>query len=136
MVRRRFPPRDSPVAVVDVAPPEPSGLELRVTEIHDRLARLEERVDARERAAFDQADSDNVIDLRLHSARLAAELTRITVELRAEIDELARQVRALAGRSGIAPRDDTGAAPPGDSIDVVDLTERRARSSTGWKPID
>jgi hypothetical protein len=113
------------------------GVIRQTQQLNERLTRLEERVEASLKAALSQADSNDVIELRLHSARLAAELSRVTVELRAEIDELARTrlhernrgpERLAEPRREIAP---PAPAPP----DVIDLTERRARQSTGWQPI-
>ena len=86
----------------------------------------------------------DLIELRLHSARLAAELSRVTVELRAEIDEISRarnqaeRVIRANERNAVSPdkRDSTSALPAAPAKpDVVDLTERRARHSTGWQPI-
>jgi hypothetical protein len=114
------------------------GLLRQTQQLNDRLSRLEERFEANLKASLSQADSNDLIELRLHSARLAAELSRVTVELRSEIDDLARS-RSLAERtSRMAERTpeppDVDVAPP-TNTDVINLTERRARQSTGWHPI-
>jgi hypothetical protein len=135
---------------VSVAPPPAHtntedlvfGLLRQTQHLNDRLSRLEERFEASLRASLSQADSNDLIELRLHSARLAAELSRVTVELRAEIDDLARS-RSLAERtSRMADRTPEPSAediaPPSAAPvhnDVINLTERRARHSTGWQPI-
>ncbi|MEO8693843.1 MAG: hypothetical protein ABI658_10015 [Acidimicrobiales bacterium] len=146
--RRR---RDRVVAArVSVAPPPPHtntedlvfGLLRQTQHLNDRLSRLEERFEANLKASLSQADSNDLIELRLHSARLAAELSRVTVELRAEIDDLARS-RTVAERiSRLAERNPEPSAedatPPAAApvhTDVINLTERRARQSTGWQPI-
>jgi hypothetical protein len=120
------------------------GLLRQTQQLNDRLSRLEERFEASVKAALSQADSNDLIELRLHSARLAAELSRVTVELRSEIDEISRTrhqaeraVRAnersgeLSEKSANTPAPSTAAPTP----HVIDLTERRARNSTGWQPI-
>jgi hypothetical protein len=116
------------------------GLIRQTQRLDERVARLEERVEASEKASLSQADSNDVIELRLHSARLAAELSRVTVELRAEIDELARarnhdRAPRVYERAGDAPRDLARPSLPTDQTGVIDLSERRARQSTGWQPI-
>ena len=118
------------------------GLLRQTQQLNDRLSRLEERFEANLKASLSQADSNDLIELRLHSARLAAELSRVTVELRSEIDDLARS-RSLAERSSrMAERShepsEVDVAPPTPTpvnTDVINLTERRARQSTGWQPI-
>lgn len=57
--------------------------------IDARLQQLEQRFDETEQGALEAPTMDDVIQVRLHSARLAAELSRVTVELRAEIDHAA-----------------------------------------------
>jgi hypothetical protein len=58
------------------------GLIRQTKQLNERLARLEERFEASVKASLSQADSNDLIELRLHSARLAAELSGVTVELR------------------------------------------------------
>ena len=55
--------------------------------------RLDDRIDRLERRLVDQADfteglptHEDVMEVRLHSARVAAELARVAVELRAEME--------------------------------------------------
>ena len=118
------------------------GLLRQTQQLNDRLSRLESRFEATVKASLSQADSNDLIELRLHSARLAAELSRVTVELRSEIDDLARS-RSNAERSNRnsdRTPDKSEAAPapevtPSSQTDVINLTERRARQSTGWQPI-
>jgi hypothetical protein len=115
------------------------GVIRQTQQLNERLTRLEERVEASVKASLSQADSNDVIELRLHSARLAAELSRVTVELRAEIDELAR-ARAhdrnrATERVAEPPHEVARPVAPVNQKGVIDLTERRARQSTGWQPI-
>ena len=129
-VRGGLPTRESePVA-------RPSALTLRderilltlavqTQQLNDRLTRLEDRVEAGMRDAASQPDQQDLLELRLHSARLAAELSRVTVELRAEINDL---------------RDDASPSSPVDDTELIDLREPEpparphpARGS-GWRP--
>jgi hypothetical protein len=112
------------------------GLLRQTQQLNDRLSRLEARFEVSVRASLSQADSNDLIELRLHSARLAAELSRVTVELRAEIDEISR-TRQQAERTIRASERSADATDKGDDTprtatapakpDVIDLTERRAR---------
>jgi hypothetical protein len=118
------------------------GLLRQTQQLNDRLSRLEERFEASVKASLSQADSNDLIELRLHSARLAAELSRVTVELRAEIDELARSrnhsERSTRTTGRLAESVESEAAPSAAAPaqpDVIDLSERRARQSPGWQPI-
>ena len=63
-------------------------------------------------AALDAPTHDDVLEVRLHSARVAAELARVTVELRAEIEH-ARTVGTATLRTGTSAVDN-----------VVDLSDR------------
>lgn len=58
-------------------------------QIEDRMRRLEERIEAAEHAP----SHEDVMDVRMHSARVAAELARVTVQLKAEIDAARQPVR-------------------------------------------
>jgi hypothetical protein len=52
----------------------------------DRIDAVAQRV---EELAFTAITHDDVLQVRMHAARLAAELTRVRAELQAEIDHLA-----------------------------------------------
>jgi len=52
-------------------------------QLDGRLLRLERRLDD---TAVDMPTQEDLLEVRMHSARVAAELARVTVELRAEID--------------------------------------------------
>jgi hypothetical protein len=98
----------------DEAVPRPSALTLRderilltlavqTQQLNDRLTRLEDRVEAGMRDAASQPDQQDLLELRLHSARLAAELSRVTVELRAEISEPTERDELIDLREDEAP---------------------------------
>ena len=118
------------------------GLLRQTQQLNDRLTRLEARFEASVKASLSQADSNDLIELRLHSARLAAELSRVTVELRSEIDELARSRNQVGRNSRLTERivdtpdaDASSSSTESSPPDVIDLSERRARQSPGWQPI-
>lgn len=96
--------------------------------LNERLTRLESRLDAAVHEAFSHPDQEDILELRLHSARLAAELSRVTVELRSEIAELAGTVAPHTVSS--SPTLST------DEHEVIDLTlgARQRRRSSGWRP--
>jgi hypothetical protein len=131
-----LPARGSLPVREDVSATRPSALTLRderilltlavqTQQLNDRLTRLEDRVEAGMRDAASQPDQQDLLELRLHSARLAAELSRVTVELRAEINDL---------------RDDAPTSSRADDTELIDLRETEqtlrphvARGS-GWRP--
>jgi len=99
-------------------------------QLNERLTRLEGRLETAVQAAFAQPDQEDILELRVHSARLAAELSRVTVELRSEIAELAGS-RAPGSRR-VSPKLAT------DEHEVIDLTlgNRQRRRSSGWRPAE
>jgi hypothetical protein len=133
-----------------LVPPSPPALSLRdekilltlvvqTQQINDRLTRLEDRFERSIRDAFDQPDQQDLLELRVHSARLAAELSRVTIELRAEINELAAGLSGATGADEIAPAAFTDRlAADHDDEPLIDLreTEERVRPprSSGWRP--
>lgn len=73
------------------------ALAVHSQQIDHRLARMEHRLD--ELAGIDLAlevpTHDDLLEVRVHSARVAAEVSRVAVELRARVDDLAVQMPAL-----------------------------------------
>jgi hypothetical protein len=127
-------------------------LAIQTQQLNDRIARLEDRFEHILRDSMAQPDQQDLLELRLHSARLAAELSRVTIELRAEISELANdrgEVIDLTTIGDIDPIDgiDPSAHPsagglPHRRVDdlVSDARELaasrpRARRTSGWKPV-
>ncbi len=82
-------------------------------QLDERLERLERRLDASEDATLDLPTHDDLLDVRLHSARVAAELVRVTVELRSEIER-------AAIRGGTSARDQRAQALAEVVIDLAD----------------
>jgi hypothetical protein len=62
------------------------ALAVHAQQLGDRLDRLERRLDSTIDAAVDAPTHDDVLEVRVHSAKVAAELARVTVELRAEME--------------------------------------------------
>src|SRR5690349_2317187 len=62
------------------------ALVVHAQQLDDRMTRLERRLDDHAEAALDGPTHDDLLDVRLHSARVAAELSRVVVELRSEIE--------------------------------------------------
>lgn len=122
------PPGDRPC--VDLVPMV-SGQSLERTEralkmlatqsaqLHGQVVHLERRVDALSDALLDRLDvpsNDDLLEARMHSARVAAELSRLEVNLAARLDAVRDELRAVQGQGG--------------SIDLRSLTP----NDTGWTP--
>ena len=126
-------------------------LAMQSQQINDRLTRLEERFEASLRDSMAQPDQQDLLELRLHSARLAAELSRVTIELRAEINELASNrsddvidltvINEVGGTDTAEPGAAAQSALPHRRVDdlMVDarepVTRVRPRRTGGWKPV-
>lgn len=70
------------------------ALAVQAQQLDDRLDHIERRIDALAAAQAEAPTHDDLLDARLHTARVAAELARISVELRAEIERTARELAA------------------------------------------
>lgn len=62
------------------------ALAVQAAQLDHRLERLERRVDDAADNRLERATYADLLDVRVHAAKVAAELARVTVELRAEID--------------------------------------------------
>lgn len=73
------------------------ALAVHAQQLDDRLARMEHRLDELASADFglEVPTHDDLLEVRLHSARVSAELTRVAVDLAARIDDLAVQMPAV-----------------------------------------
>ena len=90
-----------------------------------RLDRLERRIDAAAESQLDAPTHDDVLEVRVHSARVAAELARVSVELRAEMDDtvhhLETRLAEVAEGRPVTERERRIAAV---AETIVDLTDR------------
>jgi hypothetical protein len=116
-------------------------LVVQTQQINDRLTRLEDRFESSIRDAIEQPDHQDLLELRMHSARLAAELSRVTIELRAEINELAAGLAGATGADEIAPEavtDRLGGEPQDETAATIDLRDEptpvHPSRTSGWRP--
>ncbi len=101
-------------------------------DLEDRVGALEHRFDSLgENAA--SADEDAVMELRLHAARLSAELSRVTVELRGRIAELGNQAGLTFEEEPVTPVLDDDEAFEDLSADSPARAPEPRRTS-GWQP--
>lgn len=87
-------------------------------QLHGYIVQLEHRIDALSASLLDQLDVpsyQDVLDARMHSAKVAAELSRLEVNLAARLEAVHSQLRRLEGAQ-IAP------------LDLRDLSP----TDTGW----
>lgn len=112
----------------------------QIQQLNERVSRLEKKLDAALQESFTRPDQEDLLELRLVSARLAAELSRVTVELRSEIADLAASVAPVAVPTSPELATDEPPRPPDPEVDtaeheVIDLTgSPRRRRSSGWRP--
>lgn len=106
------------------------ALAVHAQQLDDRLARMETRLVelAEAEVTLDVPTHDDLLEVRLHSARVSAELTRVAVELQARIDDLAVQMPAVVAEDRRLQRARTLAETIidlSDALDTapVDLTE-------------
>jgi len=89
-------------------------------QLHGQVASLEHRVDALADALLDRLDVpsyDDLLEARSHSARVAAELARLEVNLAARLDAVRAELRAAQGIE--------------DELDLRALTP----ADTGWAAV-
>lgn len=90
------------------------SLAVQTQQIDSRLAVMETRIAACEATAAELPSSlevpshDDLLDVRMHSAKVAAEVSRLTINLYARLDDLAVQHRAALAelerrRAEVAP---------------------------------
>ena len=117
-------------------------------QLDSRIGHLERRLDEVEESRLDLPTHDDVLQVRVHSARLAAELARVTVELRAEIEDATHAahaahaasvaVAATMAAAGDSPRERRIATLAEQIIDLSDSIDTSPDdvdyhgSATGW----
>ena len=95
--------RTEPVASVPALRTERAlvALAIHSQQLDERLARMEHRIEeladvfASDERDLDLPTQDDLLEVRLHSARVSAELTQVAVELQARIDDLAVRMPAV-----------------------------------------
>jgi hypothetical protein len=100
------------------------ALAVHSQQLDDRLARMEHRLDELAGAdlTIDLPTHDDLLEVRLHSARVSAELTRVAVELQARIDDLAVRMPAVVAEDRRQRRARTLAETIIDLSDSMDTT--------------
>ena len=115
-----------------------SGADQMLLDLVNGLRGVGERVEALERrfevlGTVTEPDEDSLMEIRLHVARLSAELSRLTVELRGKIVD-------LGNRTGVVFDNDASSPELAGDESFEDLTAdspARAptvRRSSGWQP--
>ena len=84
------------------------ALAMHAAQLTDRLGQLEVRLDQ-------LATHSDLLDVQIHSAKVAAEVSRLGVNLRAQIDDLRAHQRASTLAETIIDLDDGIDTRPGDT---------------------
>ena len=103
--RRAKPALIAPSTEIDMVPRVERALMMlaaHAQQIEDRLVRIEERVDHVVLSSVDVATQADVMEMRVHSARVAADLARLEHELRGDIERAASGTLSPA-RNACAP---------------------------------
>jgi hypothetical protein len=99
------------------------ALAVQATQLDHRLERLERRVDDTADRSLEHATYDDLLEVRVHAAKVAADLARVAVELRGEIDR----------RTTPTPRDRRAQTLAETIIDLSDSLD--TRPDDGWAAI-
>ena len=117
----------APPAWVTVPPPA-VRVERYVAALAFHAAQLEERIGQLERQSADQADAhldlpshDDLLEVRLHSSRVAADLGRLALELRSDMAEIKDEADRAAKA---ARRAESAARLAQDPERLVELAEQ------------
>jgi hypothetical protein len=100
------------------------ALAIHSQQLDERLGRMEQRLDelASEERGLDIPTQEDLLEVRLHSARVSAELTQVAVELQARIDDLAVRMPAVVAEDRRQQRARTLAETIIDLSDSLDTT--------------
>jgi hypothetical protein len=100
------------------------ALAVHSQQLDERLARMEHRLDELSSgdAMLEMPTHDDLLEVRLHSARVSAELTQVAVELQARIDDLAVRMPAVVAEDRRQRRARTLAETIIDLSDSMDTT--------------
>jgi hypothetical protein len=66
------------------------AIAVHAQQLDDRMVRLERRIEDLALAGAKAPTHEDILDVRLHSAKVAGELTRLSIALRAEIEQATR----------------------------------------------
>ena len=116
----------SPPAVVRATSPAVrveryvAALAFHAAQLEDRIARLEQAVAYQVDAHLDQPTHGDLLEVRLHSSRVSADLGRLALELRSEVAEIKDEADRAARK---AERAADAAALAQDPERLVELAE-------------
>jgi hypothetical protein len=101
------------------------ALAIHAQQLDERLARMEHRIEevASTDVTLELPTHDDVLEVRLHSARVSAELARVAVELQGRIDDLAVRMPAVVAEDRRLRRARTLAETIIDLSDSLDTTD-------------
>ena len=97
-----------------------AALAFHNAQLEDRIGQLERRSADREDAHLDLPTNTDLLEVRLHSARVSADLGRLALELRTEVAEIKDETDRAAK---VAARAVTAAAAAQDPERLVQLAE-------------
>ena len=103
--RRRSPQPASATEAVTPSGPQPAGAAEQLERLDQRLQALEQRLEGVVEALEERPSHADLLDLRVHTARVSAEVARVAMELRGEI------VRAMGARDEHAHEHEHEAEP-------------------------
>ena len=99
----------------------------QVQHLNERVQRLEEAHARNAPADLGLASQEDLLEVQLHSARVAAELSRVTIELRSEIADTQSSLPP-------PPEFDVPDRPDADVIDLTATHPSARRRNDGWIP--
>ena len=97
------------------------SLAVHAQQLDGRLDRIERRIEEVDGNKLDHPLHDDVLEVRVHSAKVAAELARVTVELRAEIE----RVELISQQAHESPRDKRILTLAEQVLDLSDAIDTR-----------
>ncbi len=106
-------------------------------DLDERISALEHKFDAFGSGA-DESDEETLMDLRLHTARLSGEITRVSVELKGQIAELASRFEPIdaTNMSPDLASDESFKDLSADSPARNEDASPSGRRLDGWQPAD
>jgi hypothetical protein len=109
------------------------ALAVHSQQLGDRLDRLEARLDeiGEIDPHLDAPTHDDLLEVRLHGARVSAEVSRLSVELQGRIDDLAAKLPAVIAEDQRQQRARTFAETILDLSDSLDTTTIDLRDRPG-----
>ena len=109
------------------------ALAVHAQQIDERLSRMEHRLDELVDAdlGLELPTQDDLLEVRLHSARVSAEVARVAVELQARIDDIAVLMPAVVAEDRRQQRSRTLAETIIDLSDSLDTTPMDLRAVPG-----